>query len=513
MSKKNIKRAFGSILMALVLVLLLSNNTFAITCGGVETSLIECPEGGDGGIYHILALIIDIMGIGIGILGVIGISWAGVEYITAGGSEEKTIKAKRRIYEIVLGLVCYAAIVGLSQWLLPGGILNPSNDNSGVSSISLNVSDSPEVGKAFVPTVSLNADAKDKTYSIASSDDSIAVALGQKVKCIDEGIVTITAIAANGTKTSTNIDCVVPIDSGDSGSSGSTGSSGTTETVGSTENTAINGKPNMRSGTKNIIKDRKKEFYSTGDNSYKKVVLGKDSKYGSYKNYVKSLGGVFAQFANTNRIPVKTAADLQAAAEYVWGLLEIWGEDYTTGGYFNEWGSKNLSSDSGTDDGFYAKESYSKRRSRPYGKTASINAFLSKSASSSINTNCHKTIDIFRKSTNLKNIKGGVGSGNDGAHIAMSKVGKIGKVSNLRVGDLITFHHGAIGHTAIVGEVYSDTIVLYDGGSRFQQHRKYKYAVPRTNNHQLGGTYSFYSTWFGWRPWNIDQSVTLKGIN
>ena len=60
-----------------------------------------------------------VMTIGIGILGVIGISITGIQYLTAGGSEEKTRKAKRRMFEIVIGLVAYVLIYAALKWLLP----------------------------------------------------------------------------------------------------------------------------------------------------------------------------------------------------------------------------------------------------------------------------------------------------------------------------------------------------------------------------------------------------------
>ena len=93
-------------------------------CGGVDTSIIQCDEGGDGGIWHIVNLVVDIMSIGVGILGVIGISVVGIQYLTAGPNTEKTTKAKRRLFEIVIGLVAYAIMFAFLQWLLPGGLLN-----------------------------------------------------------------------------------------------------------------------------------------------------------------------------------------------------------------------------------------------------------------------------------------------------------------------------------------------------------------------------------------------------
>ncbi len=77
-------------------------------------------DSGGSGIVCILKLGVEILSIGVGILGVIGISVSGIQYLTAGGSEEKTRKAKRRIFEIVIGLAAYAVIYALLQWLLPG---------------------------------------------------------------------------------------------------------------------------------------------------------------------------------------------------------------------------------------------------------------------------------------------------------------------------------------------------------------------------------------------------------
>ena len=53
------------------------------------------------------------------ILGVIGISLVGVQYLTAGGDEGKVRKAKQRMLEIVIGLVLYALAYALMAWLIP----------------------------------------------------------------------------------------------------------------------------------------------------------------------------------------------------------------------------------------------------------------------------------------------------------------------------------------------------------------------------------------------------------
>ncbi len=91
----------------------------------VETAILGdgnkvCDDGAGSSIFGILKLVVNIMSVGVGILGVIGITVVGIQYLTAGGNEEKTRTAKRRILEIVIGLAAYAAAYAILQWLLPG---------------------------------------------------------------------------------------------------------------------------------------------------------------------------------------------------------------------------------------------------------------------------------------------------------------------------------------------------------------------------------------------------------
>ena len=81
----------------------------------------DAAEKGHGeGIKCIVLLVVDILSVLIGIVGVIGIVVVGIQYLTAGGNEEQTRKAKRRLFEIIIGLVAYAVAYGLLKWLLPG---------------------------------------------------------------------------------------------------------------------------------------------------------------------------------------------------------------------------------------------------------------------------------------------------------------------------------------------------------------------------------------------------------
>lgn len=104
----------------------ISAPAWAAECGGVNTGIVDCEAAEDDSIGYLLRDIVNILSIGVGILGVIGITIVGVQYLTAGGDEQKVIKSKRRMLEIVIGLVIYAVFFAIVQWL---GV-NPNGDTS-----------------------------------------------------------------------------------------------------------------------------------------------------------------------------------------------------------------------------------------------------------------------------------------------------------------------------------------------------------------------------------------------
>lgn len=101
---------------------------FAADDGCVDTSILgggqvceDDPNNGGKTIFeNILSPALDIMTVGIGIIGAIGITVVGIQYMTAGDNEEQTRKAKRRMFEIVIGIAVYVLAYALLKWLLPG---------------------------------------------------------------------------------------------------------------------------------------------------------------------------------------------------------------------------------------------------------------------------------------------------------------------------------------------------------------------------------------------------------
>ncbi|MBR3324138.1 hypothetical protein IKG24_01180 [Candidatus Saccharibacteria bacterium] len=72
-----------------------------------------------GGIMCVVRLVVDILSVLVGIVGVIGIVVVGIQYLTAGGNEEQTRKAKRRLFEIVIGIMAYVLIRAILGWVSP----------------------------------------------------------------------------------------------------------------------------------------------------------------------------------------------------------------------------------------------------------------------------------------------------------------------------------------------------------------------------------------------------------
>ena len=599
MKKKN--RYFKTIILASTYIIYLSmfftSKVFAAQCGDAETVLIECGDNGSGNIVHVLALILDIFTVGVGILAVIGISWCGLQYLTAGGDTNKTTKAKRRMYETAIGVGCYLILFGATKWLLPNGVTSLEELEQQLAALTISVGGPKAVGETFTPIVTLSdtssqsrsmpnevqpiqtstaafkqtmssddnmtrktplslqlaeststdaqptedtliaqrqeetsteqqlqeeaSEGKQSTvdeYSLVSTNPEVVAVLGKHAKCSQAGESKLVVVDKDGQQASTEVTCEEPVATQDpapvkpkTNKPAIRKASDGTDTVGNMEKTRLrNGKPHLRAKTISIINAHNRDFtYKT----YKKVIKNK----GGLINYIQKLGGVFNAYGkrinkngNIARVKVSTAADLQAAAEFVYGLFMIWGPDYDSGQVHHDWNGN---------DAFY-KGLPNRKAIRGY-SGRKIQKMLQRQLSNTddFRTSCNTAINTFNKSTTLEDMHGA--SYQPKTQLAMSRKnynknkGKITKWSDLRVGDVVHFlaANGSWRHVALVGEVYSDYIVLYDGGSRFMKNRQYKFAIPRKNDKKLRGTYKSYSSWWGFRPWKIDQSVTLKGIN
>ena len=81
----------------------------------VETNIL----GDDMDIEKLLKLVANIMLYGLGAAAVIGVIVAGIMYLTAKDNEQQVAKAKKRLLDVVIGLVAWAALWTVLHWLIP----------------------------------------------------------------------------------------------------------------------------------------------------------------------------------------------------------------------------------------------------------------------------------------------------------------------------------------------------------------------------------------------------------
>ncbi len=103
------------------------NGNKIMCCGGVHTSIIGCDQTGSGstqdtGLWGILILIINILSAGVGVVALGGIVFAAIMYTSAGGNEAQVKKAMGMISNIVIGVVAWALMFTLLNFLVPGGL-------------------------------------------------------------------------------------------------------------------------------------------------------------------------------------------------------------------------------------------------------------------------------------------------------------------------------------------------------------------------------------------------------
>lgn len=99
--------------------MVVSEPVMAADC--VETNLFGCvPTDEQGsGIKQLLSLVVTILLYGIGVAAVIGVVIAGILYLTSRDDVAQAEKAKKRLVEVVIGLVAWALLFTILQWLIP----------------------------------------------------------------------------------------------------------------------------------------------------------------------------------------------------------------------------------------------------------------------------------------------------------------------------------------------------------------------------------------------------------
>ncbi|NCO10946.1 hypothetical protein GW930_03540 [Candidatus Saccharibacteria bacterium] len=104
-----------------------STPVYAAECAGTSTAIIECEDtGADGiegtGLWGLLLLAINILTGGVGVAAIGGIVYASILYTSAGGNQEQVKKARGIITNVVIGVVAFALMYALLNFIIPGGV-------------------------------------------------------------------------------------------------------------------------------------------------------------------------------------------------------------------------------------------------------------------------------------------------------------------------------------------------------------------------------------------------------
>jgi hypothetical protein len=103
------------------------SQTASAECANVKTSIINCENKKsndlkDNGVSQILIIVLNIMAGGVAIAAIAGFVYGGILYATAEDKADRVSKAKQTIFNVVLGLILFAFMFSLLQFLIPGGI-------------------------------------------------------------------------------------------------------------------------------------------------------------------------------------------------------------------------------------------------------------------------------------------------------------------------------------------------------------------------------------------------------
>lgn len=234
-----------------------------------------------------------------------------------------------------------------------------------------------------------------------------------------------------------------------------------------------------------IINAHAKDFNSSNYSS-------KIKSLGGFTAYVKGLGGVFKTWISKTGT-VKTVSEFRECAEYVLGLISIWGFDYNNGSTYWHWGQGSGSKPAA--DAFY-------QSGKGKCNTGTISQLCQGTGGRSRTTNCNYGVDTLLKAAGLYKTASCYYSS------WATKYGKpVTNKANLRPGDMVhffaktvnrskpsTWKAGTWKHIAIVHTVdkANKKIWLIDFGSRYIKSKQPLHYMTIDTSAKAGGEYSSY---------------------
>lgn len=95
---------------------------------GVDTNIIDCSSyaavGNGNGIFAIIMIVLNVLTVSVLVVAVLGFILSGVQYISARDNEAQVVSAKKRMMQIITGVIIYAVAWTGLEWIVPGGLIN-----------------------------------------------------------------------------------------------------------------------------------------------------------------------------------------------------------------------------------------------------------------------------------------------------------------------------------------------------------------------------------------------------
>ena len=235
-----------------------------------------------------------------------------------------------------------------------------------------------------------------------------------------------------------------------------------------------------------------------------------NKKYGGkFENYAKDVGGIFGDYYGKT-IKVKNEYEFQMASEYVFGWMYMIGFDYESPDHYAKWGSGGGNTHSS--DAFFPG---TMRYQGAWGGKGIDKAMASTDGHDrAMMTQCGPTIDMIYEKVGIDR----------NSMVKNNTVKYITRFKDLKVGDKFNLFDNPVKknpansterwsiwtngrHVAMVGEVYKDRIVIYDGGSYYMNNRKFKRTlkIPDTE----AGEYAEVRREFGHGGWSAERFIDL----
>jgi hypothetical protein len=123
MAKRNI---IVSVFITTVVItgIMVAQPALAASCAGADTSVISCDGEGSTALINIVKQVIQILTAGVGVAAVGAVIFGAVLYTTSEGSPDKVKKAREIWTNTVIGLLMFAFMVAITNFIIPGGVFN-----------------------------------------------------------------------------------------------------------------------------------------------------------------------------------------------------------------------------------------------------------------------------------------------------------------------------------------------------------------------------------------------------